>query len=132
MSAAATAAQAAAVQALSAHPGISAMATGVFDGPPPGQPLPYLVIGDGETGDWSTKTSAGREVRLVIGIIDDGERPARLHGLLGDSEDAVTGMTRSIDGWRVASIVLLRSRIVRAATGRWLGSAEFRIRMMEE
>jgi hypothetical protein len=125
MSGAVEAVQAALVTAL------GTMAIDVFDGPPVRAAYPYAAIGDAVASDWSTKTARGREVRIAVTIWDDGERPARLHGLMADAEDAIETLARDLDGWRVASLALLRARIVRDADGPWAGLIEYRVRVME-
>lgn len=129
---AAIAVQQALVAALNVDAGVSAIATGVFDGAPAEQPLPYVAVGDGQTSDWSTKTEAGREVRVVLAVVDDGEMPSRLHRLIAACEAAVESMARVTDGWRVASVTLVRSRVVRERAGRWVGWLEYRVRVLAE
>lgn len=129
MSNAVLAVQAAAVAALQEHPALSVL-TGIYDGPPPRAPFPYLSVGEGIITDWSTKSEAGREIRLALTVWDDGEEAARLHRLLADVEDAIAAMPRDLGDWQVASNVFLRSLIVRDAAGPWAGLAEFRLRVL--
>jgi hypothetical protein len=104
----------------------------VFDAPPVRGALPYVVIEEAVLGDWSTKDMAGREGRLAVTIRDGGERPVRLRGLAGAAEDAVLGMAGEVgEGWRVASLVLVRSRLVREGAG-WVSVSEFRVRVLRE
>lgn len=105
--------------------------TAIYDGPPPDAAYPYAAISDGSTSDWSHKTGRGREHRLSIAIWDDGAVPARLHGLLADAEDAIEAMPRDIDGQRIASLVFLRSRVVRDPAGPWAGRLDYRVRTLE-
>ena len=106
--------------------------TGVFDAPPVRCALPYAVVEEAVLADWGTKDMAGREGRLAVSIHDGGERPARLRVLAGAAEDAVSGMAREIgEGWRVASLVFVRSRIVRDGV-RWVAVSEWRVRMLKE
>ena len=124
--------QAAAITALQAHPVLSVELTGVYDGPPPRAGFPYISVADGLVTDWSTKTAAGREIRLALTIWDDGEEASRLHTLMGHAEDAIAGMARDLPGWRVASNVFLRSLVVRDAAGPWAGLVEHRIRILSQ
>ncbi len=130
MSDAVLAIQAAAVAAIGAHPALSNVLTGLYDGPPARAAFPYLSVAGGLASDWSTKTATGREVRLALTIWDDGEEPARLHTLMGHVEDAVAGMARDLSGWRVASNVFLRSLVARDPAGPWAGLTEYRIRIL--
>jgi Protein of unknown function (DUF3168) len=122
--------QTAAISALQAHPALALALTGVYDGPPPRAGFPYILVGDGVSSDWSTKTAIGREIRLALTVWDDGEEATRLHTLIGHVEDAIAGVARDVPGWRVASLVFLRSMIVRDAAGPWAGLVEYRIRVL--
>jgi Protein of unknown function (DUF3168) len=130
MSNAVQAVQMAAIAALEAHPVLAQRLTGVFDGPPVRAGFPYISIADSLSSDWSTKTVAGREIRLAMTVWDDGEEPARLHGLMSHAEEAIAAMARDLPGWRVASNVFLRSFIARNPAGPWAGLVEHRVRVI--
>jgi hypothetical protein len=127
MSGAVEAVQAAAVVALA---GVAEL-TGVFDGPPPRAPFPYLSLSVGNTSDWSTKTAIGRELRIAATIWDDGEAPARLHRLMAQTEIALAALARDLPGWRVASNIFARSLVTRDPAGPWAGLVEYRVRVLE-
>jgi hypothetical protein len=124
---AATELQAALVAALAAAPGIAGVAP-VFDGAPPRQPYPYLVLGDGLQFDWSTKTEAGREHRVGLVIWDEAGRTTRLQALVAAAEAAVTGLGAMLPTNRIVSTFLVRTRLSRPVTGPWAGLVEYRIR----
>lgn len=130
MTSAAQAVQQALVEALQGSATLIAAISGVYDGPPPRAAFPYIALADGAASDWGTKTEAGREIRLALTIWDDGEEPQRLQALIDLAEEAIAGMSRDLDGWRVASLAFLRSRIVRDASGPWAGLVEYRIRVL--
>ena len=130
MNSAANAVQAAVVEALGNSVPVMAAVSGIFDGPPSRASFPYVAISDGSSSDWSTKTAPGREVRAALTVWDDGEEPARLYGLMHDVEQAVAGIERDLDGWRVASVAFVRSLVVRDPAGPWAGLVEHRIRVM--
>jgi hypothetical protein len=121
--------QTALVAALEAHPAI-ATTCGVYDGPEPRAVFPYIAVTDSLVADWSTKTAIGRELRMAVTVWDDGEEATRLHDLMGHVEDAVAALPRDLPGWRVASIVFLRSLISRDAAGPWAGLVEYRLRLL--
>lgn len=125
----AAALQAALVAALGARPGLGDVVSGIFDGPPPRAAFPYVAIGGWSTSDWSHKTARGREHRLAISIWDDGERPTRLRGLMTEAEIAIEGID-AVDGADLASLVFLRSRVIRDAAGPWVGIIEYRARLL--
>lgn len=109
---------------------VMAGVSGIYDGPPVRASFPYVSISDGSGSDWSTKTAPGREIRVALTVWDDGEEPARLHGLMHHVEDAVAGIERDLDGWRVASVAFVRALVVRDPAGPWAGLVEHRIRVM--
>jgi len=105
--------------------------TGIYDGPPADAVRPYIALSDGSTTDWSHKTGRGREHRLSVAIWDDGRTPARLHDLIGRTEDAIEAMPRDLAGHRIASLLFLRARIVRDPGGPWAGRLDYRVRTLE-
>jgi hypothetical protein len=122
--------QAAAISVLEAHPVLAIELSGVYDVPPPRAAFPYVSIADGIASDWSTKTEAGREIRFALTVWDDGEEASRLASLMGHAEDAIAAMPQDLSGWRIASLVFLRSMLVRDAAGPWAGLIEHRVRML--
>ena len=130
MSDAVQAVQAAAVAALLAHPVLAAQLTGIYDGPPPRAAFPYVAVTDGVVSDWSTKTQQGREIRLAFTVWEDGEAATRLADLMGHVDDALSAMPRDVPGWRIASLVFLRSMVVRDPAGPWAGLVEHRVRLL--
>jgi hypothetical protein len=120
--------QRAAVAVIEAHPGLASGLSGVFDGPAPRTPYPYVSVAGGLSSDWSTKTALGREVRLALTVWDDGEEPTRLQALVGQVEEE--DVARDLPGWRIASNIFLRSVIARDAAGPWAGLVEQRIRLL--
>jgi hypothetical protein len=130
MSDAVQALQAAAVAALSAHPVLAAQLTGIYDGPPPRAAFPYVAVTDGVTSDWGTKTKQGREIRLAFTVWDDGESATRLTDLMGHVDDALLAIPRDLPGWRIASLVFLRSMVLRDPAGPWAGLVEHRVRLL--
>ena len=122
--------QAAVASALGEHAALAEAVTGIFDCPPVRAARPYAVIEEALLADWGTKDVPGREARLAIRVHDVGERPARLRTLAGAVEDAIQAMPRTLgEGWAVASLVFLRSRIARDGQG-WASVSEFRVRML--
>lgn len=122
--------QAALKVALEGHAPLAGL-TGVFDAPPVRAARPYALIDEALLADWGTKDIAGREGRIAVRLFDSGERPVRLRMLAGAAEDAVAAMPAALgEGWRIASLTLLRSRIAREGDGRWVATGEWRVRML--
>jgi hypothetical protein len=120
------------MQALTAHAPLAAAVNGVFDTAPLRAVRPYAVIEDAVLADWGTKDMVGREGRLAIALFDTGERTARLRMLAGEVTTAVAGLPREPgEGWRIASLAFVRSRIVREGEARLAAIVEFRVRMLQ-
>ncbi len=101
----------------------------VFDAPPVRSARPFVVVDMPVLSDWGTKDAAGREGRVVVQLFDDGEVPERLRTLAAAAEGAVLAAPVVLAGWRIVSLVFVRSRVVRDGAG-WIGSVEFRVRML--
>lgn len=104
----------------------------VFDAPPVRGGLPYAVVDEPVLSDWSTKTFAGREGRVLLTLFDGGERPVRLRALLAAAEEGLEALPPDLgEGWRVVRLALVRSRVLRVGD-RWRGTSEFLVRMYRE
>ena len=102
----------------------------VYDGAPPRAVFPYILISDSPVSDWSTKTERGREIRLALTLWDDGEEAESLRTLMIAVEAAMDTFPRNLPGWRVASLVFLRSLISREPDGPSAALIEYRIRLL--
>lgn len=103
---------------------------GVFDGPAVKATAPWIELGPLVAADWSTKDAAGREVRLVLTVRDRADRPARTHALAAAAGEAVEELARDLTGWRVASCVFVRARVIGDRPGEWSASVEYQIRLL--
>lgn len=103
----------------------------VYDAPPLQAALPYALVSIDAENDWSSKSARGREVRLAVTVYDKGEQPVRLRNLVSRVESIVGGLSGDIDGWLLATMNYLRTRIVRERSGTWAGVVEFRARLTE-
>lgn len=121
-----TALQEAVLAALAGVPGTN----GVFLESPARASVPYLVLGEMQSADWGAKGVAGREVRLFVQVRDAGESWARTVALQGDVSRALEALPRTIGGWSVGTVSLLRARTQRSGA-QWVGTVEYRIRAME-
>jgi hypothetical protein len=102
----------------------------VYDGAPPRAAFPYIVISDSPVTDWSTKSEQGREIRLALTIWDDGEAAASLREVMISVEAVIDDLPRNLAGWRVASLVFLRSLISREPDAPSAALIEYRVRMI--
>jgi hypothetical protein len=108
---------------------------GLFDGAPARASAPYGVVGECLGADWGAKDVEGCELRLSISLHDAGETTGRLAALMARIDPAVRGVQGAVDGWRIVTARLLRSRVARA-TGRgepgWRAVIDYRIRAVRE
>lgn len=117
--------------ALRAATEIASTANGVFLERPVRASVPYLVLGPLVVADWSVKDAAGREVRIAVQVHDAGESWTRTVQLQGAAARALQALPREIEGWRLGSVTMLRSRTARDGTTGWVGLVEYRVRAME-
>ena len=80
--------------------------------------------------DWSHKSGTGRELRIAVTIRDQGESPARAQRLAGEAEAALAAIGGDIGGWRVVTMLFVRSQIVRPPREPWASLVEFRVRLL--
>lgn len=118
--------QAAALAALRGVAGLN----GVCLAPPVKATPPYAELGDLLSGDWSVKDRAGRELRLLVTVRDAAESNARVQALVAAVCATIEGLPRDLDGWRVTSVVLVRSRASGRPVGRWSAVVEYRVRVL--
>ena len=102
----------------------------VWDGADRRGSVPYAVLRDVIASDWGTKDRDGREVRVGVTIRDEGESPARATMLAAAVEAALLDLPRDLTGWRVASVVPVRSAVLAEAQGRWAALVDVRVRVM--
>lgn len=122
--------QAALVTALKSRAGLGDVVSGIFDGPPPRTPFPYVGIGAWVTTDWGYKGGRGREHRMAISIWDDGRTPARVHGLMHHAERAIEAI-ETVPGATLVTLDFIRGRVVRDPAGPWAGIIEYRVRLID-
>lgn len=102
---------------------------GVYDGPPVQAVVPYATVETGPETDWGHKNGAGREVRLVVTIRDEGERPSRLRRLIAEAEGMLAGLS-AVPGWQLVTMRFLSSRVAKDRQGGWVGLVEFKARLL--
>ncbi|HEX9965943.1 MAG TPA: DUF3168 domain-containing protein [Allosphingosinicella sp.] len=107
---------------------------GVYPGPPLQAAFPHAVVETGPETDWGHKSGRGREVRLALTVRDLGERPDRVQAL-AEAAEAVVGAGLEVEGWRLVTMALVRSRTVaegRGGKAGWAVVSDFRARMLAE
>ena len=112
--------------ALSAQPELAEVQ--VYGGEIPSGVLPRIEIGEASGSDWGAKEMPGRELRTAVIVRVASGQAERLAALTGAVERAGETVARELDGWRVASAVLLRSRGSGGRSGERVMTIEHRIR----
>jgi len=120
--------------ALRAVPGLS----GVSDGAPIQAGDAHAVVETGPETDWGHKSGAGAEIRFAVVIRCGGEQPGRTRTLVEQARQAVAAIGAELaapDGsetWRLVSLAMLRSRLVRTPGPSWASAVDYRARLLRE
>lgn len=126
--------RAAVIAALRADGALMAAINGLYDGDPIRASAPYGHVGDCIGSDWGGKDVAGRELRLTIGLQAVDETPARLGAMIARIDPAIA-LAPVLDGWRIVTARLIRSRVARSgarpADG-WRAVIDYRIRAVRD
>jgi len=97
----------------------------------PEQPsLPWLGMVASASTDWSTKTEAGRDVRVAFELHCRGDRASDAGDLVAAIEARIMALPRVQAGWRVAGIHFLRARAERRPGDVRAVLLEYRFRVM--
>jgi hypothetical protein len=92
--------------------------------------LPRVTVEPVEVNDWSAKGATGREVRTTVSLRVAKGQTMRLPAMAGAIAAAGEALAGALDGWHVASAVLLRVRNVDRADGTRVARVEHRVRVM--
>ena len=103
--------------------------TGVHEAAPIQAAVPYAMVAAGMENDWGHKSGAGREIRLSVTLRDEGESPARLRALCHAAQAALEGLETE-GGWRLVTLVFVRSIFAAQAPGKWTATTDYRARML--
>lgn len=127
------AARAAVLKALHADAAFMAGVNALYDGAPGRAAMPHGQVGEAIGSEWGGKDVDGREVRVTIALAVAGDSPAALAPLIARVEPAI-GAAAAIDGWRIVSARLLRSRVARQGGGApgWGATIDYRLRVVRE
>lgn len=117
---------------LADDPSLAARLNAIVEEAPLRASLPWLAIAASASLDWSTKTQAGREVRLALELHCRGDRP-------GDAADLVAAIERRIaefppehDTFRIVTVQFLRARAEQRGESRREILLEYRFRLLAE
>jgi hypothetical protein len=91
---------------------------------------PWLGLVASAGADWSVKDTRGREVRLALELHLRGDDPATGAALGQALEDRIAALPPSQEGFEVASIVFLRSRVEQRPGNTRAALFEYRFRLL--
>jgi len=92
---------------------------------------PWLGIAASASADWSTKTRAGREVRIALELHCRGDDPLPPGALARAVQARIEAMPRSQPGFAIANALFLRARAERRADNLRSILIEYRFRVLE-
>jgi len=102
--------RAALVDWLAADPLLAAELNAVVEEAPSRTSLPWLAIAATASTDWSSKSHAGREVRVALELHCRGDRPDTAATLVGAIEARIEALPPAQSGFRVINARFLRAR----------------------
>lgn len=113
-------------ETLTADTTLMALISGVYDQVNPTANFPFVVIGEGESRDRSTKTTTGAEVNFTLYVYSrEGGRKQtltileRLHALLHQASLALTGHTLVLMRFIASDTALLSDGLTTRGTARF-------------
>lgn len=94
---------------------LSAGLNAIAEEAPPAATPPWLALAASASVDWSTKESAGREVRVALELSCRGDASETIAALSAALEHRIATLPPAQDGYRVVVTQFLRSRAERRA-----------------
>lgn len=122
--------RAALIDHLASDPLIAPQLCTITEEAPARASLPWLAIVASAGADWSHKTGEGREIRLALELQTRGDEPATANALVQQIENRVAAMPADQQGFRVASILFLRSRVEQRGGTTRAVLLEYRFRLL--
>ncbi|MFZ2995083.1 DUF3168 domain-containing protein [Sphingobium sp.] len=126
--------RAAVIAALRADGALMAQVNALFDGEPVRATAPYAVVGESVGAEWGGKGIESAEVRVTIALYDAGETPALLAGMMARVDPALGGAP-VLEGWRIVTARLIRSRVARSSRqpgSGWQAVMDYRVRAVRD
>jgi len=115
---------------LAADPVLSPQLNAVVEEAPQRTSLPWLAIAASASTDWSTKTRAGREVRIALELHCRGDAPDAAGDLVAGIEARIATLPRVQATFEVASTRFLRARAEQRAESRRAILIEYAFRVL--
>lgn len=92
--------------------------------------LPWASIAASASADYSTKTEAGREVRVALELHCRGDRPDSAAALVAAIEARISSLPRDQSAFRIVALNFLRSRAEQRADNQRSILLEYRFRLI--
>jgi hypothetical protein len=115
---------------LSEDPLLAVQLNAVVEEAPSRTALPWLALAASASADWSTKTAAGREVRVALELHCRGDRPDDASALVAAIERRVESLPAAQRGFTVATIQFLRARAEQRPANTRAVLLEYRFRLI--
>ena len=93
---------------------------------------PWLALVASASTDWSTKTRAGREIRVALELRTRGDDPARDGPLADAIERRIAALPPAQEGFAIVSATFLRARAERRADNARAVLLEYRFRCLRD
>lgn len=104
--------------------------TAIEEEAPPRATAPWLAIAASASVDWSTKTQAGREVRIALELHSRGDDPAADAALADAVAARIEALPTAQAGFAVVSTQFLRARTERRPANTRATLIEYRFRCL--
>ncbi|MCA0316755.1 MAG: DUF3168 domain-containing protein [Proteobacteria bacterium] len=99
----------------------------VYDEPPRSAAFPYVTLGEAQTNDWSTGSSAGHEHALTLHVWSRQGGQSEAHVVAGELVAALETVPLDPEGQILVNLRFATADIRREADGRtWHGVVRFR------
>jgi Protein of unknown function (DUF3168) len=85
----------------------------IFDEVPRGREPPYVVLGEGSVGDWSTSSDRGHEHQLALAIWSKEGGVRQVFAIADAAVSALERMPALLEGHRLVNLVALATEVRR-------------------
>jgi hypothetical protein len=92
--------------------------------------LPWLAIAASASADWSTKDTAGREVRIALELHCRGDGLSTAAGLVRAIEERIGALPSAQDGFQIVTSQFLRARAEQRPANTRAVLLEYRFRLL--
>ncbi|MET1755031.1 DUF3168 domain-containing protein [Novosphingobium sp. RD2P27] len=109
---------------------LSAQLNAIVEEAPARTSLPWLAIAASASTDWSTKSGAGREIRIALELHCRGDAPAAAADLVTAIEARIAALPAAQTGFSIVSSRFLRARAEQRGESRRAVLIEYAFRVL--